>query len=93
MKKFAKGQKYEIKPSMGFCDIQRGEVEIIRVAKYEDVADEYADPEVIVEQFDPKAKHRDWIVYKYTDKNPKGIRYERFCLDNETFEYHIGNPR
>jgi hypothetical protein len=87
-----KGDVYQIKPSMGFLGIDRGKVKVIRIARYENVCEEYVDPEVLVES-DPELINADWIVYCYTEKNPKEILKDCFCLDKETFVYHIGNPK
>lgn len=76
-----KGKVYEIAPSDGFLGIEPGKVKVIRIAEYEDVCEEYADPESLVE-VDPELRGANWIVYKYENG-------EAFCLDEETFEEHI----
>jgi len=82
---FKKGQRYAIAPSDGFLGIEEGIVQVIRIADYEDVCEEYADPEAIVDGF-PELKLSNWIVYKYINGNQKG---ERYCLDEETFADHV----
>lgn len=79
-----RGQIFHIVPSDGFLGIAEGDVRIVRISGYEDVVEEYADPEVIVES-DISAKYGNWIVYKYLNGTD---RYMFYCLDEDTFKYH-----
>lgn len=80
------GQKFNIVPSDGFLGICRGEVEILRIDKFENVRREYVDPEELV-NCDPSLKKAKWIVYKYTKPTCEDM-YDPYCLDEDTFKYH-----
>jgi len=81
-----RGQKFYIEPSDGWCGIVSGEVQIVRISTYEDVVEEYADPEAIVE-LDPSAKDERWIVYKYTKPYDEDT-YAKYALSESIFKEH-----
>jgi len=86
-----RGQKFYIEPSDGFCDISSGEVQIVRISSYEDVVEEYADPEYIA-QDDPSAKEERWIVYKYTKPHDEDT-YAKYALNESLFLDHVMEVR
>lgn len=59
----------------------------MRIANYEDVCEEYADPKHLVEA-DEGLKKVKWIVYKYTKPINRDMQ-ELYCLDEETFKEHL----
>ena len=84
--KIERGDVYFIQPSEGFAGLEQGKVTIIRIATYEDVKDEYVDPEYLVNDH-PELEHAEWIVFKYENADRKDSPFA--CLDKENFVDHI----
>lgn len=85
--KIKKGMKFNIEPSDGFLGITPGEVSVVRIAKYEDVYEEYVDPEHLVE-VDSSLKKANWVVYRYVNPTTPDM-HEGYCLDEATFKEHV----